>query len=203
MVVIGFGLGVLSLILSQTFIRDYWTPQFFFGPSFRIEEFLYGFFLGGVAAVIYSALEEDKHHQHRRQSVPLRTFLLTVAIAIAVLLVSVWYGDLSSIHVAILILLLTSVVIIGKRSDLVVVAFVSGLLTAAVSLFGFIILLFIYPGLVDQWWNQTALSGYRVIDVPVEELYWAFFLGFCAGPIYELRHGLVHRKLPSKKSKNV
>lgn len=202
MVVIGLGLGVLSVLLSQTFIRDYWTPQFLFGPNLRIEEFLYGFFLGGVAAVIYSAIEEDKHHQRRHKTVPLLPFLITVSLAITILLASVWYADLSSIHVALLILLLTSVVVIGKRNDLVFVAFVSGILTVAISLFGFILLLLIYPQLVDVWWNQAALSGYRLAGVPVEELFWAFFLGFCAGPVYELRHGLVYKNKTRKRAKS-
>ena len=60
--VASFVFGVIAFLSEPLFLRDYWNPEYmnslFFGPyqlgSF--EDFLYGFFKGGIAAVIYEEI---------------------------------------------------------------------------------------------------------------------------------------------------
>ncbi len=58
--VIGIG-GPLSELL---YMRDYWRPETFIGWPIGIEDFLFGFFIGGIACSIYEELF-GKHYSKR------------------------------------------------------------------------------------------------------------------------------------------
>ena len=68
---------VMSLVvapmgpLSEIFyLRDYWQPQLFNGWLIGIEDLLFGFAIGGIAAVIYEELFGKKYMKRHLSAHP-------------------------------------------------------------------------------------------------------------------------------------
>jgi len=48
--------GLLCPISELWYLQDYLTPQIFFGFAVGAEDFLFGFFSGGIASVLYEEI---------------------------------------------------------------------------------------------------------------------------------------------------
>lgn len=54
----------------------------------------------------------------------------------------------------------------------------------------FFLMILSHPNFVELYWNVSAISGFRIVGVPVEELMFAFSLGAMWSGFYEHRHWL-------------
>ena len=60
-----FVIGVVGILSEFWYTRDYWNPQILVGRNVGIEDFLFGFLIGGITAVIYEVLF-GKHFSKRK-----------------------------------------------------------------------------------------------------------------------------------------
>jgi len=51
------------------------------------------------------------------------------------------------------------------------------------------VFLLLYPSIFNDWWNVTALSGIKIISIPLEEYIWHSAMVFSINPLYELVFG--------------
>ncbi len=184
------------------YFRDYWHPQTLFPliylfhyPAPILEDLLFGFFIGGIASVIYEELWGKRISSRRDRLHHWVSFIPSLlGIALLVLVFSIKYLDLNAVYANILVFAVCSLVMLAYRQDLWFDSLMSGILVGAVMFFAYVIFLKVYPGVIQRWWLLSNLSGLTLIGVPFEEFLWAFGMGMMAGPLYEFMAGLKFKK---------
>lgn len=181
---LSFLAGILGPISEHFYSQDYWQPQYWFPASLRIEDFLAGFFLGGIGAVGYEVVWRKRH----KCACDLKTtWVLPVVSVAGIGLIILFFHGLgwNSIYSSIVAFLILGSVLLLIRSDLIPAAVGSGLVLSLVMFVFYVIYQQIYPGIIHQWWRLENISGILLLGIPVEELLWGFTWGMLAGPLYE------------------
>lgn len=180
-----FGLAAYVIGIKYS-LGDYWHPVYLFN-NLHIEDFLYGFFFGGVCTQIYFSLfrvREIDTHKHR-------PFFVSVALLISIssflLLTDVL--RFNSIVAHIVPPLLIGIYIAYKGHKTLKIQIVSGILSMIVTMIVFKVLIVLNPRFVIDVWDLDNLSGYLFLGVPIEEYLFAFSLGFGASLFYEYSVG--------------
>ena len=176
--------GILGPVSEHFYLKDYWQPQYFFPTSLRIEDFLAGFFLGGIAAVGYEVLWRKKHTCACNLS---SNWILPVAAITGIISMVVLFHvfSINSIYSSIISFLLVAGIIYFKRPDLLNVGLGSGLILALTMFLFYLIYQGLFPGIIANWWKLGNISRILILGVPIEELLWGFSWGMVAGPLYE------------------
>lgn len=194
MVMIGVLIGIIAPLWAPWFFTDYWSPMYAFW--FGIEDFLYGFFAGGIISVIYEEVYA-KRLSRRKISHNRSVLHLTLIGGSSALVFNVGIASgVNSIYAAITSFIVFFSGIAWYRRDLIPDALVSGALFTGVTFAFFLVFTALYPDIIEAWWQLDNLSGYMVVGIPLEELLWAFSMGMAGGPLYEFVSGkrLVYRK---------
>ncbi len=179
-------------LTEPIFVPEYWNPLSLFDlarkTGFDIESFIFAFGVGGLAVIIYELIFKVKHkkipiierlkprHKYHLQilfSAPLIFFALLI------------FTDLNPIYSTFIALMGGGFLTWYCRPDLKKKMIVSAFTFTALYFLYFLTLIVIYPGYVEQVWNLSAISGILIVGIPVEELMFAFGLGFFWSSVYE------------------
>jgi hypothetical protein len=181
-------LGLTELL----FVPAYWNPPSLFDLAQRIhldvESLLFSFGVGGLTVVIYEWLFPMRHatasagERHMRRH-RLHIFALLTAPLLFVALVGA--TRMNPIYSAILSLMGGGLATCYCRPDLMPKMAGSAFLFLGFYFAYLLTLVVIYPDYVRLVWNLPALSGVLVLGIPVEELAFAFSLGFLWSSVYE------------------
>jgi hypothetical protein len=155
--------------------------------GFGIEDIIFAFTIGGLAAVIYKEIFVKKEIKTKPEKVS--HLILLGIFAVIIFFSGIYLFKLNSIYVTPIAFVITGIVILFLRRDLIKNAVVSGLLIAGVMFLGYILLLQFYPEFFNNFWQLQNISGVYFFKVPIEELIWGFSWGFLAGPYYEFWKG--------------
>lgn len=187
--------GLLAPFWATWFLKDYWSPEYLLQFSFfntdvgGIEDFLYGFCIGGIASVLYEVVFGIKYSKigegRNSQGIRIISFLLLFAIAFYV---PFCFG-VNSIYSAFISFIVLGIYMYSIRKDLLVGAIMSAFLVTVVVSIKYLIFLYIFPNIINEWWHLENLSGIFIREVPAEEIIWASMIGFIAGPLYEFLYG--------------
>lgn len=192
-----FGLmGAIAGPISEFFyLKDYWHPLTFNGWPIGIEDVLFGFFAGGIGSVMYEEIFA-KHFIKRHKRTEHWIFFIFPLIAVLLFsfdkIFPAW--RINSIYASAIAFFATAAIIIYKRKDLFIDAFISGIFAGLFFFCGYLLLLNIFPHIFEKMWLLKNISGIRIATIPMEELLWAFTFGLMAGPLYEFYAGLVFQK---------
>jgi hypothetical protein len=85
-------------------------------------------------------------------------------------------------------MMLTALVVVFIRKDLIATSFLSGILMAFISFLFYLVILLLSKEWVDQTYLR-GISGIRFIGVPIEEFVFWFMSGLVFGPFYEYWQG--------------
>lgn len=189
-------LGTAPLGLTEPlFYPEYWSPPTLFGLGetygFDVESILFSFAVGGLASTLYELGSTTKaksmpgdHKPGRRH----RFHTLALSSPVLVFALLELTTSLNSIYTASMGLLAGAISTVVCRIDLLDGA-IKG--AAIFSLFYFVFfsaMNWSHPNFVDLYWNNAAISGFRVFGVPVEELLFAATLGALWSNFYEHRY---------------
>jgi hypothetical protein len=149
---------------------------------------LFSFGIGGLAVVIYEWVFPVRHETvslaERHQ--PRHRFHVLVLLSAPVTFVLLEAATrLNPIYSAILSLGVGGLLTWWCRPDLLQKMIVSAFLFLGLYFIYFLSLITIFPGYVSQVWNLRAISGVLVLGIPLEELLFAFALGFLWSSVYE------------------
>jgi hypothetical protein len=173
------------------FVPEYWNPPSLFDlaqrTGFDVESFIFCFAIGGIAAVLYSALArrqpgaipagERSSARHRLHALA----LMTPYIAFPLLYALSW----NPIYPGIVALAIGAVSTVACRPELGRKTLLGGLLFLALyALFAALLVVFA-PGYVEQVWNLADLSGVVLAGIPLEELAFGFAVGMYWSGLYE------------------
>ncbi len=190
-----FWVSLLTMPFGLTeplFVPEYWSPPSLFNlastTGFDIESLIFSFAIGGIGAVLYEALinvkhqKLSKHEKHRKKH---RFHLLALSSPVIVFLPLQLFTTLNSIYSAIIAMFVGGIAAILCRTDLNRKIWFGGMGFLALY-FGFFLLFNIaYPGLAQEVWNLSAISGILLMGVPLEELLFAFTFGMLWSSVYE------------------
>jgi hypothetical protein len=182
--------------LEPVFVPAYWTPPSLFDLAsrtrFDVESFFFLFAIGGIASVLYEAIFDGKLQKvsnnkvyGRMQSLLARALYfaspLSAPIVFSLLLGLTRLNPIYSISVALFVAGITATLC---RPDLTKNVWVGGLLFAGLYfVFSYLIAL-AFPNFGYSW-NLAALSGILILNVPLEEIMFAFAFGMLWSGGYE------------------
>ncbi len=179
-------------LTEPLFVPEYWSPPSLFDLAMRtgfdIESLIFCFGIGGVGAVLYNvitgqvpqpvSLRERQHARHRYH------WLAVSAPFIAFPLFYLAF-DWNPIYPSIAAMLIGGIATVLCRPDLSRKVFIGGFLFLGYYALFILALEWSVPGYIGQVWNIDAISGLSLIEIPVEELLFAFSFGLYWAGLYE------------------
>ena len=178
-------------LTEPLFVPAYWNPPSLFDlartTGFDIESFIFSFGIGGIGAVLYNVLTgrtdmpvpPAQRHSPRHR---LHYWALAVPfLSFPLLYLFPW----NPIYPAILAIALGAAATTMCRPDLVRKTWLGALLFVVYYLLFLLSLESTAPGYIERVWNVQALSGVRVLGIPLEELLFAAAFGAYWSSVYE------------------
>ena len=179
-------------ITEPFFVPLYWNPPSLLDLAWRtgfdIESFIFSFGIGGIAILAYDRFfrARDTRVTSREKRLSRHRFhLLALLLAPASFFVLFSTASLNPIYSAILAMIAGGIATWYCRPDLKNKMFASALIFLAIYFVYFLTLIALFPGYVEQVWNLKALSGIRLVGIPLEELLFATSFGFIWSSVYE------------------
>ncbi len=189
MVVCGFLFGVAAVIIGYAYaLHDYWNPSYIFDNFLHIEDFIYGFLFGCIASEIFEIVLPYKSVKKKQRS---RKKILIIFATITGLCFFIFVDLLNynSIIAHIVPPLIVGIFCVVYRKDFITPTLLSGIILLIITFIWQSIILLIYPSAISEVWMVENLSGFFINGIPIEELIFAFSLGFGASCFYELVMG--------------
>jgi len=172
-------------------LKDYWNPVYMLKLevgiwTFGIEDYLFAFAYGGLAAGIFDILARGSGEKEFKRFYLLGfiKLLLVVICCLFAMGGMTAFLNFNSLHAIVLTLFAGGMFIIISRPRWTLAAIQTGIVSAIfmwIFYWGFYLRLF--PHVVDKWWYQEALIGISFGGVPIEELLWAS-TAFFVGPVF-------------------
>ncbi len=182
--IMGLLIGGMSVITAYYWWTiDWWHPQTITGTRVGIEDFLTGFFSGGIRAVVYEDVFNKKYVKRKNVRRP-RVLTLMVLLALVTSLLF-WGAGFTSFWSATIALVAVAIVLFYYRPDLVLNGVMSGTLMAAIALLPYYVIMALSPTWIVATYDFKHLSGIEITGIPVEELIFWFLAGLVFGPFYE------------------
>lgn len=189
MLFVGTILGIGAVLIQHFYAKfDYWNPPYLF-QTFPFEDFYYGFIFGGISAEFYELVINKQNKLKKRPQKHTKLILVFALITALSFLILVDLLRINSIVAHIIPPLIVGIITGVIRKDLFIYAIFNGLFLVILTIVMFSVLLIIEPDLFIKYWYTNNLLGIYIFNIPVEELFFAFAVGFGAGNLYEVIFG--------------
>lgn len=179
-------------LTEPLFVPLYWNPPSLFDlaqkTGFDIESLLFAFGVGGIVVIIYDKLFHGKQYKisvKEKHNSRHKYHLLALLSAPIIFFPLIFFTNLNPIYSTFIALMGGGFATWYCRPDLKKKMFASASLFLIFYFLYFSTLNLIYPGYVEQVWNFSTISGIIILGVPLEELMFAFGLGFFWSSLYE------------------
>lgn len=190
MLIVSLWTSLLGLT-EPLFVPEYWSPPSLFDLALRtgfdIESILFSFGVGGLAVIAYERIFRIKHEQMsvEERHKPRHKYHLFALLSTPIIFVLLLFTSLNPIYSASIALISGGLATWYCRPDLKKKMFASAFMFLGFYFVYFLTLTLVYPGYVEQVWNLSVISGILILGVPIEELMFAFGLGFLWSSAYE------------------
>jgi len=190
MLIISLIFGFAGIASEFIYTQDWWMPLTITNTLVGIEDFLIGFFIGGVGAVIYEEiskkrLKNKKSTQRRLERIKYR-ILITLGSSAILFFGSFYLLKINSFYASLVAFIIPTLFIWFKRNDLIINSLLSGLVLLIIGTLIYMTLHLIQPGFIGEFWFLEK-SWYTILflGVPLAEYIWYFFAGAYIAPLYE------------------
>jgi hypothetical protein len=182
-------LGVVSIILEPLCFQDWWHPLTITGTIPGIEDFLFGFVVGGIAAVIYEdffkvGLKEKKRSK-KKELINNLNLIGLFLLGLIIIFLSFFFLDINTFLSSSIIMLITIVVMYLKRPDLIQDSIFSGIMLTLLAFLVYTLVQIINPGWVESLWYFQNVPHIIIFNLPIDDILWYFLAGALLGPLYE------------------
>lgn len=206
MLTMSFIAAIFGPLSEFWYFKDYWQPQLLVRfPIGGLEDVLFGFAIGGIAAVAYEAIFINRFCLCERKKLKKEWFLLFFVIAVgAAMIILNNLLFVNSIYASSLGMIIVASIMLYFRRDLIINSVGSGILVALIMFSIYIIPQVLFPG-VHRWMAEIwKLYGTRqgillFGHVPLTEMLWAISWGLVFGPMYEFLTGARTLKLKRRR----
>lgn len=173
--------GLAGPIGESIHVLDWWKPATITGTLIGFEDFLMGFFIGGIAAVSYNGL----FHKKIKGTINSKR-LFTMIILLTSIFFSTYFMGFHSFYSCVFGCTIVTSYILFNRKDLVHKSIYSGLIMLSLGAAAFLILSFLFPGFIHEYWFlPNHWFSLLVSGIPVAEYIWFFQIGMFIGSLYE------------------
>ncbi|MDO8487384.1 MAG: lycopene cyclase domain-containing protein [Candidatus Curtissbacteria bacterium] len=190
-----FRVSLVTSLLGFTepiFVPKYWNPPSLFNLAqttrFDVESLIFAFGIGGIASVAYEWLFKTKQMgmpSSQMHNTRHRYHLLALFSTPIIFGVLYFSTNFNPIYSTIIALSTGGLFTWYCRPDLKAKMVIGGLIFTICYFLIFLFLVLIDPDFVKKAWNLSAISGILVLGVPLEEIMFAFALGFMWSSVYE------------------
>jgi hypothetical protein len=144
-----------------------------------IEDFIIGFAIGGIAAVICC---DDKTKTKRKIR---KRYVLPI---FAALFLGAYFLGLSSFYATTIAAIVSAAVILFIHPELTKKAALSGAVMMAIGAIAYWIMLIAFPEFIERFWYLDGGGWYRylVLGIPLGEFIWYFVIGAFIAALYGL-----------------
>ena len=178
--------GVGGVACEKTNIQDWWQPLTITGTRIGIEDFLIGFAIGGIAAVIYEEIYHKRLREKQEKSVAPSDPGFHLLIFPLLYLTLFFLLEVGSFYSAVIAYGLCLGYILLTRKDLIKDSFLSGIWMLFIGISIYFILFQIYPNFIKQFWYLRENWYSKLLwGIPIGEYIFYFFTGAYIGPLYE------------------
>lgn len=173
------------------FVPEYWNPPSLFNlvhrTGFDVESFIFSFGIGGIAVIVYERFFRTAHERitSREQHLPKHRYHPLALLSAPIIFFFFIATSFNPIYSAIIAMVVGGLFTWYCRPDLKKKMFASAFIFLGLYFVYFLTLIAAYPGYVEKVWNLSVISGVLVGGVPLEELMFAFGLGFLWSSVYE------------------
>lgn len=181
--------GIAGPLVEIFYIKDWWKPLTITNTHIGIEDFLFGFFIGGIIAVIYEVIfkkrikiQEVKKIKERKRNL---NIIFLLALLIILFLGSFYILNLNSLIATIIGFATPTLIIYFKRKDLIVDSLITGILALLIACLGYSLIELITPGWINEFWQWKNVPEIIILNVPIDDIFWYLFAGAFIGPLYE------------------
>lgn len=195
------GLAVLPILNNfippeMAFNPGYWKPDSLWDLNHitggaGIEDGIFMFFVGGIAAAAYEVFFRKTVGKPKRGGYRLHA----LKFGIIAMVIFVLFFKLNLIWPLIIFGFVTAFVEIKERHDLLPQALWGGIVFFIIYLSAFKLFTFIYPDFIANKYSLDNLSGLILFGLPIEELLYALSFGTMWAPIYEYVTGAKEKRM--------
>jgi hypothetical protein len=188
MISISIIFGIAGALVDTIYMADCWKAQTITTSFFKIESFLFGFGVAGIASVFYEYFSNKRLQKIKKKKLNKKKRINLLIIGLV--LISLFFGGyfflkLHSFYSSVLAFLVAITIIWVRRKDLIINSFLSGIILTVFSFLAYFIPELILPGWLNSSWFFEKLSGITFLKIPIEDLIWFFLAGLLIGPLYE------------------
>ena len=188
MVFMSFLFGFVGPIVEIIHLKDWWRPLTITGTAIGIEDFLFGFVIGGIATVIYEDIFKKKirirkfsKERKKIENVHFAIFFLSL---LAIFFIGFFLG-LNTFQGSLITLGIGILIIWFKRKDLIIDSIVTGILLTLLLFVVYSLTELITPGWVHAFWYFENVPRIIFLNAPIDDIIWYFLAGALIGPLYE------------------
>jgi hypothetical protein len=178
-----FGIGGVTSQLTN--IVDYWKPITVTGTKVGFEDFFIGFFIAGIAAVVYTKIFNKRIKIKLLDVTRLKTSEVFIVFPL-LYFGSFYIFNLGSAYSTLIAFIPTTTFLLLRRRDLLANSFISGLFMMCIGISTYLIMEFLQPGFIKEFWY---LRGYwydsMLLGIPIAEYLWFLLAGMFIGPLFE------------------
>ncbi|MBS3074230.1 hypothetical protein J4447_02115 [Candidatus Pacearchaeota archaeon] len=178
--------GLAGIISQAVYLNDWWKPITLTGTFIGIEDFLIGFSIGGIVAVLYEEIYKKKIKVRKNEPIIHNKQFYVLFMLPLIFLSGFYIFKINSVYSSFLAFGITSLVIWFRRRDLIIDSLISGFLFVILGSILYIILTIFFPGFIQQFWFLPDIWYSKLfLGLPVAEYIWHFLVGALIGPLYE------------------
>lgn len=186
MLIMSFIFGIAGLLVESTYVNDWWKPLTITGTIVGIEDFLFGFVIGGIASVIYEEVWKKKVRIRKGNERSRNINFVVTGATLAIIFFGAHYLLGANTFIASLMAYGHGIITIWLfRKDLIQDSMFSGILLLTVSVIAYSVLELITPGWASQFWYFKNVPEIFILNLPIDDFIWYFLAGAYIGPLYE------------------
>ncbi|MDD3303269.1 MAG: lycopene cyclase domain-containing protein [Candidatus Gracilibacteria bacterium] len=180
--------GPLSEYIWMT--KDWWHPETITNTIIGIEDFIFSFAHIIIPMFIYKLIfKKDTNKDFKKENINMKFFSINLILwflipfSLSGILFSIFkINSIISVNIGMTI---ACVIMIIKRKDLFIPAFLTGFILLIIAIPAYTILYILNSDYVNQIWYMQKLSGILFLEIPIEDIirYWIY--GFMMGGAYE------------------
>lgn len=172
------------------YVPEYWDPPSLFNLidriGFGIESILFCFFVGGLAATIYEVVSVKKNigsrHRHKH-------FFFSYVGLVSLYFILEFVSPETTIHNLTVSALLTALVMMFLRRDLIFQIFLSGFIFSLLYFLLFLVFNLLFPTYIQEIYTLENFWGIQILGIPIEEITFSFSVGAVWSTFFEFIKG--------------
>jgi len=191
---------LLSRILSsdpaKSITPGYWGPPSLWDLNKKtgglgIEDTLYMFFVGAIAAGLYDTVFKIKLSKKPNKKLKKGHALLFALVTGSLVFV---FTPVNAVYLFIFIQLFGAAAIVWQRRDLLTHVLLGGLFFMVLYAVLFLIFKLLFPHFLSNYYHLDRTSHLWLLGIPLEEYLYSFTLGMMWAPLYEYEYRVKDRK---------